>query len=101
MGAINRHTVILVFPDYSSTGLWIQPSGQSIEPSRVGVSSGLQIALKYWHDYWELNITDTNEEIIDYPYYKKVRIAKWLVDGYELARLMTNESEEYDFRYKE
>jgi len=100
---MNRE-LIFVFPDYTSTGLWRASNGHNVEPSSLCISSGLQIALKYWHRYWELNLVDDDmmaDEIQELPYFKKVAIAKWIVDGYELARLMTNENENYEFQYKE
>jgi hypothetical protein len=105
---MNRE-LIYVFPDYCSTGLWRASNGHNVEPSRLGVSSGLQIALKYWHKYWELILCEATdmyaEEKQETPYWAKVATAKWVVDGYELARLLTNESfnndPSYEFQYKE
>jgi len=101
---MNRE-LIYVFPDYCSTGLWRASTGVNLEPSSLGISSGLQIALKYWHAHWELNLTDmdnlTSDSQTDLTYGQKRAFARWTVDGYELARRMTNESERYEFQFKE
>ena len=101
---MNRE-LIYVFPDYCSTGLWRASNGHNVDPAQLGVSSGLQIALKYWHRYWELILCEAvdmyAEEEPELPYWAKAATAKWVVDGYELARLMTNENENFEFQYKE
>lgn len=109
MTSPNKRKLISVFPDYCSTGLW--KDHINVDPSSLGVSSGLQIALKYWHTYWESYLVDDgfcgeqevyeDELVKARSYYKKQAMAKWTVHGYELARLMTNENGEYEFRFIE
>jgi len=97
--------LIELFPDYCSTGLWEPGGGCNLDPAELGISQSLQMLLKYWHKYWELNLendvwTDKADRPPD-PYWRKRAIAIWVADSYELARLLTNDSDKYTFQYKE
>ncbi len=89
--------IVLMFPDYCSTGLWY-PGGYNLDPTELGVSSGLQLALKYWHEVWEFTIADSGG--IYKPTASENYIARWIEDGKILAALLTAENDKYEFEYK-
>lgn len=91
--------LILVFPDYCSPGLWGE-DGKALDPSEVGVSPGLQVALKYWHEMWEFNIVDLDDD----RYTRRLSdryVSRWVEDGKKLAALMSAENPNYRFEYKD
>lgn len=91
--------IIRVFPDYCSSGVWGSGDNRgNMDPEELGISEGLQLALKYWHDYWEATIVqfDENGESIRIGQYY---IDKWITDGKKLCELMTAENDRYEFVY--
>ncbi len=112
--------IVEVFPDYCSTGLWLvnecdchklqeirkeETFGDHVcvDPEEVGVSKGLQLALKYWHEIWEFNIADSGD---DSTWTMKGRpsqayVDRWVEDGRKLAALLSAESDQYEFIYKQ
>lgn len=103
--------IIKVFPDYCSTGLWIGytdedrkngcPNGcGSIEPDELGVSEGLQLALKYWHEIWE-GFSSFDDDGNCIQHYSDFYIDRWKEDGRSLAKLMSAENDKYEFIYRE
>lgn len=52
---------VKVFADYGSTGVWM-PDGCNANPTELGISPGLQLALKYWHEMWEFTIENFSDE---------------------------------------
>jgi len=112
--------IVEVFPDYCSTGLWLvnecichsreelRQEGKfgdhaNVDAEEVGVSPGLALALKYWHEMWEFNIADSEEAstwtMRARP--SKKYIARWAEDGRKLAQLLSAENDKYEFIYKE
>lgn len=88
----NEKIKIRMFPDYCSSGLWEwEVRGHNLEPDELGVSKGLQIALKYWHWYWEMVPSDKK---MPEPY-----LTHWKKEAEELAALMTTENEKYEFHF--
>lgn len=87
--------VIKVFPDYCSSGLWDE-RGCNCSPDEFKISSGLQIGLEYWHDYWESNLVqwDDDGELVnvDVRYWNK-----WRQDGRTLIDAMNAENSEFTF----
>ena len=96
MSKITKKTV-KIFPDYCSTGVWVD--GGNADPESLGISEGLRIALDYWHQYWEDNLSGIWDKSGNYiastvgVYWKK----KWIVDGHTLVRLMNEENVNYEF----
>lgn len=87
---------VKVFADYSSTGLWV--NGANDCPENLGVSSGLQLALKYWHEMWEFYIADDDSDTKNKA--SSGYVWRWMEDGRKLAELMSAENDKYDFVYK-
>lgn len=48
---------ISIYADYMSSGVWM-PDGCNADPNELGISPGLQLALKYWHEMWEFTMAD-------------------------------------------
>jgi hypothetical protein len=86
--------LIKLFPDYCSTGLW-REDGCNVDPKELGISEGLQIALKYWHEVWEFNIAEDDDDLKSKRSQKYIQ--RWKADGKKLAVLMTIESDDYEF----
>lgn len=88
--------LVRVFPDYCSSGVWIE--GGNADPEELGISPELQIALEYWHQYWENvlcgEFTDDGWTPATVGEYWK---QKWVTDGETLVRLMNEENSEYEF----
>lgn len=85
-----------VFPDYCSTGVWVD--GANADPEFLGVSIGLRIALDYWHQYWEGALSGDWDENGHIPskvgeFWKQ----RWVEDGKILVQLMNEENDEYKF----
>lgn len=102
--------LVELFPDYCSTGLWLvhiddEVGSQwgyhsNIEAEELGISPALQLAVKYWHDYWESNISDIMDDTARLERMQWA-IGRWQLDGQKLAELLTAESDKYEFVYKE
>lgn len=87
---------IRVFPDYCSTGVWFDYG--NVEPQSLGISEGLQLALKYWHDTWEFAITRWGDETLT-PLVSQRYIDRWNEDGKKLCELMSKENDKFVFIY--
>jgi hypothetical protein len=95
--ATERKT-ILMFPDYMSSGLW--KDHVNVEPSSLGVSPELQLALKYWHEVWEFVIAYNDNDNRKWTVSKSY-IERWMQDGNKLAKMLTKQSKKYKFVYKD
>jgi hypothetical protein len=74
--------VIRVFPDYCSTGLW--SSTGSVSLGELGINDSiLEIALRCWHQIWELQIC---EDLLSVH-----GINKWLKDSQIIVDYMNKE----------
>lgn len=114
--------IVEVFPDYCSTGLWLINESDShsrdvivqehifgdhvcVDPEEVGVSSGLQLALRYWHEMWEFNITcsytDEECEAAQHRHMSQPYEARWVEDGRKLAAALSAENDKFEFIYKQ
>ena len=91
--------IVKVFPDYCSTGLWM-PQGCNVEPSELGISPGLQLALKYWHEVWEFTLSGLDDDRIMHRVSERY-VSRWVDDGKKLAELMSAENDKYEFVYKD
>lgn len=75
-------TIVKVFPDYLSTGLWINHTNVDVE--RFNFNSEVAIALKYWHMTWEFLLAhyrDGNLMSNDFT-------VQWIADGGEIVDAM-------------
>lgn len=95
-------TIVKVFPDYCSSGVWLD--GYNCDPDELEVSPALQLALKYWHEAWEFIIAeDTDDFGDDHPIMKKkmtdAYVARWHEDGRKLVEMMSAENDKYEFVY--
>ena len=105
--------IVELFPDYCSTGLWLVSENDirsnihcetvfgdhvNVDPKEVGVSEGLQLAIKYWHEAWEI-FADSGDGFgakASWGY-----IQRWIEDGRKLAKLLSAENDKYEFVYKQ
>ena len=91
---------IRVFPDYQSSGLW-GDGGNWDESDFEGVLSHADLmALKYWHQAWELLIMDGAQ---DNPPVQRMRdsyIARWSKDGTDLVESWNSKQSVFKFIYE-
>lgn len=87
-----------VYPDYQSTGFWVEGVCNCEVPDYF--PDELKIAIKYWHYVWELT-QDHNCESVMSKMYKE----EWNEDGKKLVNLMnrisTDLNKEDTFHYVE
>lgn len=93
-------TLVKVFPDYMSTGVWID--GVNVSPEQIGISPGLQLALQYWHEMWEFVIADNRYEyegemLGEPPMCSPEYEQRWRADGAKLVELLNAENDKYMF----
>lgn len=88
-------TEVKVFPDYCSTGLWL--NGANADPDELGISEGLQLALKYWHEIWEFGISLYTDSDIESPALYNQYTERWKTDGKKLCELMSQENDKFVF----
>lgn len=91
-------TIVRVFPDYQSTGLWYGPGpgGANMCESEVAhvIPEHMLIALKYWHHIWEFCIGDDYKSTMSGRYE-----AQWNADGQSLVDAMNACQDEFEFIY--
>jgi hypothetical protein len=103
--------LVELFPDYCSTGLWLVYTEEelkqgtfgyhaSVDADELGISPGLQIAIKYWHWIWEDLIGDSSEDSTFKNKMSKEYVQKWIEDGFTLAAALSTENDNYIFQYK-
>ena len=92
--------IVKIFPDYCSSGVW-DSNGCNCDPDEFGISPGLRIALKYWHDFWEYQIANISSDAAGNPIIEALvperLINQWREDGHKLAELMSAENDRYEF----
>jgi hypothetical protein len=90
---------IKVFPDFMSSGLWLQRDGLphvNTDESEVAhfVPAEVIIALKYWHHIWEVCVDDDFNSTMS-PRYKN----EWHEDGRAIVAAMNKAAEDADETY--
>lgn len=92
-----NNTIVKVFPDHMSTGLWIDHA--NVDERSFNFNSTLVTALKYWHLTWEMLIGDLGGNRMSESF-----IQQWNEDGAELVAAMnhsvSNNGLPYTFEYK-
>ncbi len=86
--------IIRVFPDYMSSGLWLT-TGENIDVVYLDntVQPVLLTALKYWHEAWEVSISEDKRS--------EEYTQQWIVDGRAIVDAMNECQTRFNFVYEE
>lgn len=88
-------TIVKVFPDYCSSGLWENVSGANMDESELEhvLDTTDFIALRYWHEIWEFFIADGPAS----ETYKQ----RWNEHGKQLVEEWNKKQDKVQFVYKQ
>lgn len=73
--------IVKVFPDYCSTGLWLEHRNVSLDEISIE-DTLLEVALRNWHQVWELEITTDKLSVNG--------INTWLQDAIVIVQYMND-----------